>query len=94
MSPLRRFTLFLAAFVALVSLGVTRAAPAPSLDTPSTLPRNMSTEAAAALRVLIVGDSITQGHEGDYTWRYRIWQWFNSQSILPRVFKVLHILTT
>ncbi|RAH49623.1 uncharacterized protein BO95DRAFT_450154 [Aspergillus brunneoviolaceus CBS 621.78] len=27
----------------------------------------------AALRVMIVGDSMTQGQEGDYTWRYRIW---------------------
>ncbi|RMY56208.1 hypothetical protein D0863_13055 [Hortaea werneckii] len=26
-------------------------------------------------KILIVGDSITQGHEGDHTWRYRLWQW-------------------
>jgi lysophospholipase L1-like esterase len=28
------------------------------------------------IKVMIVGDSITQGYEGDYTWHYRIWQWF------------------
>ncbi|MFD8498409.1 SGNH/GDSL hydrolase family protein [Amycolatopsis sp. NPDC059657] len=33
----------------------------------------MSTSAAAAgPRVMVVGDSISQGHEGDYTWRYRL----------------------
>lgn len=29
--------------------------------------------AAPAYRVLITGDSITQGSSGDYTWRYRLW---------------------
>ncbi|PYH32825.1 uncharacterized protein BO87DRAFT_311650 [Aspergillus neoniger CBS 115656] len=33
------------------------------------------------LRVMIVGDSMTQGKEGDYTWRYRIWEWFRAQDI-------------
>ena len=26
------------------------------------------------VRILIVGDSITQGSAGDWTWRYRLWQ--------------------
>ena len=30
--------------------------------------------AAPPLRVLIVGDSVTQGSSGDWTWRYRLWQ--------------------
>jgi lysophospholipase L1-like esterase len=29
-------------------------------------------------RILILGDSITQGHEGDYTWRYRLWEWLRA----------------
>ena len=33
------------------------------------------------LKVMIVGDSISQGLEGDYTWRYRIWQWFQTNNI-------------
>ncbi|OJZ88048.1 hypothetical protein ASPFODRAFT_43669 [Aspergillus luchuensis CBS 106.47] len=33
------------------------------------------------LRVMIVGDSMSQGKEGDYTWRYRIWEWFRAQNI-------------
>lgn len=32
-------------------------------------------------RVLILGDSITHGGEGDYTWRYRLWEWFQEQKI-------------
>ncbi|GAA2887670.1 hypothetical protein Acy02nite_82330 [Actinoplanes cyaneus] len=34
----------------------------------------MPAMAAAATRVLIVGDSITQGSSGDYTWRYQLWK--------------------
>ncbi|MFL4909038.1 phosphatidylinositol-specific phospholipase C domain-containing protein [Streptomyces sp. MMS24-I2-30] len=33
------------------------------------------------LKVMVVGDSMTQGHEGDYTWRYRLWQWFREQHL-------------
>lgn len=29
---------------------------------------------SGALRILIVGDSVTQGAAGDWTWRYRLWQ--------------------
>ncbi|MCS0639663.1 phosphatidylinositol-specific phospholipase C domain-containing protein [Streptomyces sp. LP05-1] len=35
----------------------------------------------STLRVMVVGDSMTQGHEGDYTWRYRLWQWFRDQRV-------------
>ena len=30
--------------------------------------------APAATRIMLVGDSITQGSTGDYTWRYRLWE--------------------
>lgn len=33
------------------------------------------------ISVMIVGDSITQGKEGDWTWRYRLWEWFNDQGV-------------
>ncbi|KAF5126392.1 Protein sidekick-1 [Metarhizium anisopliae] len=35
----------------------------------------------SSLRVLVVGDSITQGLEGDWTWRYRMWQWFQQNGL-------------
>ncbi|PPJ59195.1 hypothetical protein CBER1_03012 [Cercospora berteroae] len=34
------------------------------------------------LKILILGDSITHGGEGDYTWRYRLWQWFKQEHLL------------
>ncbi|KUL25320.1 fibronectin type III domain-containing protein [Actinoplanes awajinensis] len=33
------------------------------------------------VKVMVVGDSMSHGREGDYTWRYRLWQWFQSQHI-------------
>ncbi|MFE5590006.1 hypothetical protein [Streptomyces sp. NPDC056549] len=35
----------------------------------------------APLRVMVVGDSMTQGMEGDWTWRYRLWEWFRDQHV-------------
>lgn len=32
-------------------------------------------------RVMICGDSMTQGAEGDWTWRYRIWQWAQANDL-------------
>ncbi|KAK9421941.1 putative Fibronectin type III domain-containing protein [Seiridium unicorne] len=32
-------------------------------------------------KVMIVGDSITQGRQGDFTWRYRLWQWKNENKL-------------
>lgn len=34
-----------------------------------------------SIKMMIIGDSISQGHEGDYTWRYRLWQWTQSSGI-------------
>lgn len=36
---------------------------------------------ATPIKVMFVGDSITHGHEGDYTWRYRMWEWFRANNI-------------
>ncbi|EFR02396.1 fibronectin [Nannizzia gypsea CBS 118893] len=40
-----------------------------------------ATQQQDTLRVMFVGDSMTQGKEGDWTWRYRMWQWFQDQDI-------------
>lgn len=32
-------------------------------------------------RILIVGDSVTQGSAGDWTWRYRLWQHLTDDSV-------------
>ncbi|KAE8402224.1 SGNH hydrolase-type esterase domain-containing protein [Aspergillus pseudonomiae] len=33
------------------------------------------------LKVMIVGDSMSQGREGDWTWRFRLWEWFKDQGL-------------
>ena len=30
---------------------------------------------------MVAGDSMSQGREGDWTWRYRLWQWFLNQGV-------------
>ncbi|KAF2217384.1 carbohydrate esterase family 3 protein [Cercospora zeae-maydis SCOH1-5] len=36
-------------------------------------------------KILILGDSITHGGEGDYTWRYRLWQWCKQETSISFV---------
>ncbi|MET7784041.1 GDSL-type esterase/lipase family protein [Streptomyces sp. NPDC005388] len=33
-----------------------------------------------ACNVMVVGDSISNGYEGDSTWRYRLWEWARDQN--------------
>jgi hypothetical protein len=33
------------------------------------------------IRVLVVGDSISQGSESMHTWRYRLWEWFQANNV-------------
>lgn len=65
------------------------AVTSPAWDSSIQIPllRNMSpstlehAKGTSMISVMVVGDSITQGHEGDWTWRYRLWQWFNDQGV-------------
>jgi hypothetical protein len=36
---------------------------------------------AAPVRILLLGDSVTQGSDGDWTWRYRLWQHFREADV-------------
>ncbi|KAH8887946.1 SGNH hydrolase [Thozetella sp. PMI_491] len=36
---------------------------------------------AGPYRLIVVGDSISEGWEGAYTWRYRLWQWFREHDV-------------
>ncbi|CAH0045975.1 unnamed protein product [Clonostachys solani] len=50
------------------------------------LPQNQTsknTSVDAQPKFMIVGDSITHGADGDYTWRYRLWQWLKEQGYQP-----------
>lgn len=37
--------------------------------------------AATPVKIMVVGASISQGHSGDYTWRYRLWQHLKSNGV-------------
>ena len=49
-----------------------------AVGTPST-PAATATVTAGPVRILLVGDSVTQGSAGDFTWRYRLSQHFAAQ---------------
>lgn len=51
----------------------------PALSAESTTPKR--SEGHAKIRVMVVGDSMSQGQEGDWTWRYRIWEWFRDHGV-------------
>jgi hypothetical protein len=38
----------------------------------------------SGITAMVVGDSISHGREGDYTWRYRIWEWLCREKIAVR----------
>ncbi|QIX02267.1 hypothetical protein AMS68_007784 [Peltaster fructicola] len=41
----------------------------------------MSSENTGGMRLMIVGDSMTQGGSGDWTWRYRLWKWLKDEQV-------------
>jgi hypothetical protein len=41
---------------------------------PGTTPGAAAAVEAEPVRIMLFGDSITQGSTGDWTWRYRLWQ--------------------
>lgn len=45
-----------------------------SLPTLSSASPSVASQKSGGAKILIVGDSITNGILGDYTWRYRLWQ--------------------
>lgn len=88
----RWITLFLATSITL-GAGIAAASPASSnrATTFQNGEQQVLKSAVGVIRVMIVGDSITQGREGDWTWRYRLWQWFDDQGI--DVYEPFHVFT-
>jgi len=43
-------------------------------------------------RIMIVGDSITQGSSGDYTWQYRLYEHLRADGVSPRMVGPSHWL--
>ena len=46
-----------------------------------TVPSGAGAEDVDPVRILLVGDSVTQGSSGDWTWRYRLWKHFEAAGI-------------
>jgi hypothetical protein len=44
-------------------------------------PATLRLEPRDAISIMVVGDSISQGFEGDWTWRYRLWEWFQTEGV-------------
>ena len=44
-------------------------------------PRKPQPGTDGPIRVMITGNSISHGREGDYTWRYRIWEWLRDNHV-------------
>jgi len=63
---------------ALSRLGVVLALLASALIVAPTVPAQATDD---DLRVLVMGDSMTHGSAGDWTWRYRLWQTFRAQHV-------------
>src|SRR6266700_1732919 len=61
----------------------TAAGPVPS----SPVPRQPS---GPVPRIMIVGDSITEGSSGDYTWQYRLYDHLRADGVRPAVVGPYH----
>src|SRR5262245_22316260 len=57
--------------------------------TPSPFP---ITAAGRSPRIMIVGDSITKGSSGDYTWQYRLYKHLRAAGLHPRMVGPYHAL--
>ena len=44
-------------------------------------PGRASRPGVVPLRVMVAGDSISQGCESMHTWRYRLWEWFQANDV-------------
>lgn len=53
---------------------------------PHSLGASISARQSITLRATIHGDSITHGANGDWTWRYRLWQWMQADPAIEPQF--------
>lgn len=52
----------------------------------SSLALNTPRQTGTPFKAMILGDSITHGADGDWTWRYRLWQWMRADVALEPQF--------
>lgn len=71
------------AIAAVMAVPLTSGLAVPVASTDSASPSSAAIASSPdtdTVRILVCGDSISQGREGDFTWRYRLWEWFQSNS--------------
>lgn len=66
--------------------------PASTSPTPSSGPIQPVQGRGSSPRIMIVGDSITQGSSGDYTWQYWLYEHLKADGISPRMVGPNHSL--
>jgi lysophospholipase L1-like esterase len=57
----------------------------PAAGTPRPCPAVPGQPSGGSPRIMVVGDSISQGTSGDYTWRYRLYQHLVADGLRPRM---------
>jgi hypothetical protein len=76
--------------VAVATCLVTTAAPGLSATSaaaaqPAPCPAVAGQPSGGSPRIMIVGDSITQGSSGDYTWQYRLYEHLRADGVSPQM---------
>jgi GDSL-like Lipase/Acylhydrolase family len=67
-----------------------RSSPSSSLPSPSSAAPGPPS--GRSPRIMIVGDSITEGSSGDYTWQYRLYEHLRADGVRPRMVGPYHWL--
>ena len=70
------------------SVASTAARPAPSSPAaarPAPSPTTPGQPSGGSPRIMIVGDSISEGSSGDYTWQYRLYEHLRADGVSPRM---------
>jgi hypothetical protein len=93
--PMLSLAILLEALSALITPSTAAVVNPHVVDQPSSTPQNTSgseavlksqpatprLESRGTISIMVVGDSISQGFEGDWTWRYRLWEWFQTEGV-------------
>ena len=64
----------------------------PAAARPAPSPTAPGQPSGGSPRIMIVGDSITEGSSGDYTWQYRLYEHLRADGVSPRMVGPHHTL--
>lgn len=72
--------------VTAAAAGLTAASASPAVAAqPAPCPTVAGQPSGGSPRIMIVGDSITQGSSGDYTWQYRLYEHLRADGVRPQM---------